>query len=306
MKKPAGWGCVLATSPATKSATISRILFATDFSPCSGLALSYAVALTSQFGASLQILHVLRPLNVPAALSDSLTRIPSDQKETERQFRLLENCGKLRRVDHSVLIRRGSVWQEIEEVLHSHHADVIVIGTHGHGGIKKVLLGSRAEEIVRLAPCPVLTIGPHVLPAPAELEFKRILYATDFLAGSLRAVPYVVCFAEKSQAALTFLHAIEDSESVHSSHPERTSKGAFEMMQQLMPGDKKLRPPSQVLAKFGPPAETILKVAEEEKSDLIVMGVRPARAVVAATHVPRTVLNQVVSHAACPVLTVRG
>ena len=296
----------MATSPATKSATISRILFATDFSPCSELALSYAVALTSQFGASLQILHVLLPPNVPPALSDSLTHIPSDQKETERQFRLLENSGKLRRADHSVYIRRGSVWQGIEEVLRSHHADVIVIGTHGHGGMKKVLVGSRAEEIVRLAPCPVLTVGPHVFRVPADLEFKRILYATDFLAGSLLAVPYVVCFAEKSQAALTLLHAIEDSAAVNSSIPERTPKGAFERMQQLMPGDKKLHPPSHVLAKFGPPADTILKVAEEEKSDLIVMGVRPARAVVAATHIPRTVLNQVVSHAACPVLTVRG
>ena len=295
----------MATSPATKSVAVSRILFATDFSPCSDLALSYAVASAAQFGVSLELLHVLPP-NLPATSTDIMPRVPFDQREAERQFRLLENSGKLRRVDHSILICRGSVWQGLDEVIRSHDTDLIVIGTHGHGGMKKLLLGSRAEEVVRLAPCPVLTIGPHVPRAGADLEFKRIVYATDFLTGSLRAVPYVVCFAEKSQAVVTLLHAIEDNDALVPSTPERRPKWAFEKMQNLIPADAKLRLSSHILAKFGPPAETILKVAEEEKADLIVMGVRPARAVLVSTHIPRTVAHEVVRQAQCPVLTVRG
>ena len=295
----------MATSPATKPPVIDRILFATDFSPCSDLALSYAIALAAQFGVPLELLHVLPP-NQPATVTDVVQQVPFDQRESERQFRLLENSGKLRRVNHSILIRRGSVWQGLDEVIQSHDSDLIVIGTHGHGAMKKVFLGSRAEEIVRLAPCPVLTIGPHVPRASADLEFRRIVYATDFLTGSLRAAPYLVCFADKSQAAVTLLHAIEDNDTLVPGRSERTQKGPFEKMQNLIPADAKLRLQSHVLAQFGPPAETILRVAEEEKADLIVMGVRPARATIISTHIPRTVASYVVSHAHCPVLTVRG
>lgn len=295
----------MATSPATKPAVISRILLATDFSPCSDLALSYAIPLAVQFGVPLELLHVLPP-NRPATATDVVPRVPFDQRAAERQFRLLENSGKLRRVNHSILIRRGSVWQGLVEVIQSHDTDLIVIGTRGHGGMKKVFLGSRAEEIVRLAPRPVLTIGPHVPRAAADLEFKRIVYATDFFTGSLRAAPYLVCFADKLQAAVTLLHAIEDIDTLAPSSPERTPKGAFEKMQNLIPADAKLRLSTHVLAKFGPPAETILKVAEEEMADLIVMGVRPTRATFVSTHIPQTVGSYVVSHAHCPVLTVRG
>jgi nucleotide-binding universal stress UspA family protein len=295
----------MATSPATKPAIISRILFATDFSPCSDLALSYAIPLAVQFGVPLELLHVLPP-NRPAPATDVVPRVPFDQRAAERQFRLLENSGKFRRVNHSILIRRGSVWQGLDEVIQSHDTDLIVIGTHGHGGMKKILLGSRAEEIVRLAPCPVLTIGPHVPRVAADLEFKRIVYATDFFTGSLRAAPYLVCFADKSQAAVTLLHAIEDIDTLAPGSPERTPRGAFEKMQNLIPADAKLRLSTHVLAKFGPPAETILKVAEEGIADLIVMGVRPTRATFVSTHIPQTVGSYVVSHAHCPVLTVRG
>jgi nucleotide-binding universal stress UspA family protein len=62
----------------------------------------------------------------------------------------------------------------------------------------------------------------------------------------------------------------------------------------------------QVLAPFGPPGETILKVADGEQSDLIVMGMRAARGGALSTHMPKTIASYVISHARCPVLTVHG
>ena len=67
------------------------------------------------------------------------------------------------------------------------HIDLIVLGMHGRGGIKKLVLGSVAEEIVNCAPCPVLTVGPHVPPKlTSELELQRILCATDLQPASLK------------------------------------------------------------------------------------------------------------------------
>ncbi len=72
----------MATSPATKSATISRILFATDFSPCSDLVLSYAIALAAQFGVPLELLHVLPP-NQSATATDVVPRSPFGQRQAD-------------------------------------------------------------------------------------------------------------------------------------------------------------------------------------------------------------------------------
>ena len=88
-----------------------------------------------------------------------------------------------------------------------HAIDLIVLGSHGKHGLKKLVLGSAAEQIFRHADCPVLTVGPKVVaPGPGEVAFKHILFATDFSAGSLRALPYALSLAEENQARLALLH----------------------------------------------------------------------------------------------------
>ena len=99
----------------------------------------------------------------------------------------------------------------------------MIVGTHGRTGVGKLLLGSKAEEILRQAPCPVLTVGPKVsgrakLPAlaaeakeiaPVEIAVRQIVYATDFSPESLAAALFATSLAQEFQAKLTLLHVIE-------------------------------------------------------------------------------------------------
>jgi nucleotide-binding universal stress UspA family protein len=88
--------------------------------------------------------------------------------------------------------------------------DLLVLGTHGRGGVKKVLLGSVSEEMVYSAHCPVLTVGPDVSPKPMpELRLRRILCATDLLPSSAKALAYALWMAQQEHAQLTVLHSIE-------------------------------------------------------------------------------------------------
>jgi nucleotide-binding universal stress UspA family protein len=137
-----------------------RILVPTDFSSTSMAALKYAVLYARQFGASLDLLHVLEP---PPFLSD-LKDVPlamTEQEATKKATAELANLAR-REVDAAVpitpLVRSGKAYVEITEAARELQADLIVIATHGYTGLKHTLLGSVAERVIRHAGCPVLVV----------------------------------------------------------------------------------------------------------------------------------------------------
>jgi hypothetical protein len=65
-------------------------------------------------------------------------------------------------LNHHLLLEQGPVWDVLASLIQRENIDLLVLGTRGRGSLRKLVLGSVAEEVLRLAPCPVLTIGPHV------------------------------------------------------------------------------------------------------------------------------------------------
>ncbi|MGC2108790.1 MAG: universal stress protein [Candidatus Korobacteraceae bacterium] len=295
----------MAASSVPRPVAISRILAATDFSPCADHALSCALALTRQWNAKIFILHVLGTAS-DSKLSEIALDIETDRRQAEKNFRTLANSGVLKSVDYSILIRRGHLCDVLPGLVGMYQIDLVVIGTHGHTGLKKMLLGSVAEQVCRVAPCPAMTIGLHAGLPGSGLPFTRILYATDFLSGSLRAAPLAFSLAEKAQGAVTLLNVIEEGGHRPSAAAESAAVGIHEKLRKLLPTHSAFHVSLHILVPFGPPAEIILRVAEEERSDLIIMGMRPVREAALATHLPKAVAPYVISHAHCPVLTVHG
>jgi nucleotide-binding universal stress UspA family protein len=134
---------------------MTQILVATDFSEASAAAMEYGRALARTFGASLHLLHVienpfLRPHAVDphtiknAALSHLFDRLTDDDRRTLHATAVLETSD-----DPADAIVRYAKARQI---------DLIVMGTHGRGTVAQILEGSVAERVVRLAPCPVLTV----------------------------------------------------------------------------------------------------------------------------------------------------
>jgi nucleotide-binding universal stress UspA family protein len=185
---------------------------------------------------------------------------------------------------------------------------LIVIGTKGRTGLERALLGSAAEEIFRRAPCPVLTVGPHISrDTERRLEMKEILYATDFSPESLSALPYAVSLAQEHQARLTILHVIGEEkvgELVHAGNYVESTKRRLRAL--VLPEANAWCEPNFRVEK-GPAAEKIMEVAIALGADLIVLGVRGAAGHMGtATHLSHPTAHRVVIQAECPVLTVRG
>ncbi len=286
---------------------LKNILFTTDFSPASVVAIPYATELAKRYGAKLYAFHVRPPAVNPMTMPVSWYGLEESAKREDDQHRK-ELLDAFRGIQPEVLIKEGDLWSNLAAVIEGNQIDLLVMGTRGRSGIGKFLLGSVAEEIFRQAPCPVLTVGPH---APSEPkrggEFYRILFATDFSPESVAAAPYAISLAQECQAYLTLLHVLGEPKAGDLVHPSELTRSSEQLLRNLVPPEAELWCVPEYVVERGVAAEKVLEVAAQSKVDLIVLGVRqPSGFPGAATHLPMAIAHKVVSHAACPVLTVRG
>jgi nucleotide-binding universal stress UspA family protein len=141
---------------------LQRILVPTDFSDKSGVALTYAVAMVEQFGASLHLLHVVEAV----VAGESWPWPVGPREDVERAIETSawdDLCGMLpvedrKRLRAELALEWGTPFVEIVRYARAHEIDLIAMGTHGRSGVKHLLLGSVAENVVRSSPCPVLTV----------------------------------------------------------------------------------------------------------------------------------------------------
>lgn len=297
------------TIQAGERIALKNVLFATDFSANSKSALPYAVAVAQRYGAKLLAVHVkpteaeiffASPETWPAVVDEENKWVQDSLSDLEKQ---------IGEVPHEIVTPRGRVADVLTEIIKDRDIDLLVLGTHGRTGLGKLFLGSVAEETFRRAACPVLSIGPNVsTKLEGEIQFQRILFATDFSQVSLAALPYAVSLAEEDQAQLTLLHVVEQ--------PAAGIADLEEVKASLMLKLKELVPPEAELwchpeceiefgRQFAPPAQLILEVARNRSVGLIVLGARPLHGKLGlVTHLASTT-SQILTQAACPVLTVR-
>lgn len=294
---------------AGKRIALKEILFATDLSPCANAALPYAISLARRYGATLHAAYVepresalppMSPESWPVMLKEIDRRAEGYVEQLEEQLRSLP---------HTILTPKGDVTDALAYIIEERDIDLLVLGTHGRSGICKLLLGSVAEEIFWRATCAVMSVGPYVPCQPnGKIQFYNILFATDFGDDSLAALPYAVSLAEEDQAQLTLLHVVEHP-ATDPAHIEKVKAPLMRALKALVPSDAEPWCHTECLIEFRQqdalPAERILEVSRARGADLIVLGARSADGKLGlGTHVTRTT-TQMVTQAACPVLTVR-
>lgn len=289
--------------------TLKNILYLTDFSEPSEAAIPFAIAVAREYGAKLHALHVLTPVPLACVSPESAgAAIEGIEDGAHSEMQRIDSL--LAGIPHeTILVRNESVWSAVQQLLADREIDLIVVGTHGRTGMMKLLLGSVAEEVFRRANVPVLTIGPSVRTSiHTGGRFHRVLYATDFTQEALAAAPYAVSLAEENQARLLLLHVLRDPSEKKSDRPAIDSAAnVMHQLYELVPQSAEMWCRPEATVRYGTPCERILEAANELDADLIVLGVRdPGRRIGPATHLERTTAHNVVVHARCPVLTIRG
>lgn len=283
--------------PLTLEATpisFQRILLATDFDAVTRTALHYSLAIARRYGAKIHLMHVVRPEG-RRAMEDAW-------RDAQRHMTDLLIAGHLEGVEHQVMVEQGEIWDVIQRKIDELFIDLLVVGTHGRSRIGKLLLGSVAETIFRQATCPVLMVGPKTSSHVPRGGPDRILFCTGFSAHSLKAGGYALSLAEHQKAQLILMH-VSREEPGSPDERQRIVEQSRQRLQALIPAAAQLPGPPEFLVEFGTAAERILAVAAEKKPGLIVLGVR--QPVGFTLRFKWATAYAVVSHAPCPVLTVR-
>jgi len=140
--------------------TIRRILVPTDFSEPSDAAVKYGIALAQGFNANLFLLHVLAkaPAEHPGSVEHPIGLFESTRDAAREQLDKMLTDQEAKHVASEFTTRVGTPYVEIIRYAKDRDIDLIVMGTHGRGGVAHMLMGSVAENVVRRAPCPVLTV----------------------------------------------------------------------------------------------------------------------------------------------------
>lgn len=293
---------------------IEKILFPTDFSDCAHHAFPHTLHFARTFKAEVHLLHAVvlhetDPGNAAQPLPDveGLYQVLAEQADSQLASAVAKH-GDGVRFRHAQM-RSISAAGAILEYAAGQAIDLITMGTHGRRGLRRLLLGSVAEEVVRLAPCPVLTV-PERTERPTPGQVERILVPVDFSEHARLALTYAKQLAGLYGARLHLLHVIDQVVYPDFYPPvvppvgpagdelrRRSEQRLKELLAQVP------HPNADTHVGSGRASPEIVRFAEELSVDLIVVA---SHGLTGIRHMLLgSVTEQVVRGAPCPVFTVK-
>ena len=286
---------------------IERILFPTDFSDCAEHAFSQAAHLVQALGAEFHVLHVLERRRATADIDEAM---PEQIMVHMNQH--LQQARAALAVDVDFVeaqVTAASAAHGILTYAEGQRIDLIVMGTHGRRGTRRLLLGSVAEEVARAAPCPVCTIGLKTKHRGVP-RLHRFLVPVDFSDVSAQALRLTGNLAARFGGRIHVLHILEETripgvyelEAAHVHAPEAKERAR----QRLVTWIEEVGVsgvPYSVHARFGYPARDIVDYAKNHHLDLIVMATHGRTGV--RRMLLGSVAEKVIRTAASPVLCTR-
>lgn len=290
---------------------INRILCPIDFSDYSDHALKYAMKIAVWYGASIHVLHVMPP--TPPSTVSPLAEA-ARQLEEKNLSRAVDRWRRPDVVIDQELIESAEPALRILERAEALGADLILTGSHGRTGVSRALLGSVSELLLHRSRIPLLVIPSHVTAESLDSEtgFHRIVCGVDFALASVSALAYALSIAEESDARLTLLNVIEMPPELQ--HPPtgpdydvdrvraEAEAGQLAKLRALVPEHARDYCTVATSVMEGGASRQLLRAAEAERADLIVLGVHGRNALDVAIFGSNS--RDVVRFALCPVLIV--
>ena len=284
---------------------IHSVLIATDFSRCSNVAVNFGLELAHEYQAKAHVVFVLHSDEFLIAGPDAYLAAKDAARRDllELKAKLQQTHGYTEGEDYHLFLMEGEVGQSILDCAREKNVDVVVVGTHGRGGLGKMLMGSVAERVFRQSPVPVMTVGPHSHRSSHGFTPRNILLTVDFTPASERAAHYASALAREHGAKLTMLHVLDQSGLSGVADHAEIMQGIQNKLTALIGKDAEgLRLCCRV--EIGKVVPTILRTEVEIEADLLVMGVRPCSGLLDRLMWPHA--YEIVRESGCPVLTVRG
>lgn len=280
----------------------NTILIGTDFSASASAASAFAVRLAASLHARLLILHVFENagaiLESAGGVASSLeTLLQLDQEKLDNLRQRAKQAG----VEVEVIMEYGAASATILNVVAARNVDLVILGTKGLNGLNRSLFGSTAETVVRKAPCPVITVGPHVRDSVWPNSASPVVFATDFRDTSKEAVRYAISLSQRLGVPLHCVDVLPQSLAKRESTdivPLVLTEALHQIVAQC--GAKANVPVYKVI--YGSQVSAaIVNYAKKVNAGFVVLGVKRAPEI--ASHLPAHIAYRIIAESPCPVLT---
>jgi len=293
-----------------------NILCATDFSDLANYAVNYGVSLAKEFNSKLYLCHVIdlssATLYGDATFAFETQLIHMEEYAQERLSRIMEGY----QVDWEPVVSTGNAADEVTRIAEEKAVDLTITATRGHSGLKRLMLGSVTEHLMRTLPCPLLAVHRHGkypdLVAEQDVRFNRILIGCDFSPDSNLAFQYGLSLAQEYEAELHLVHVLEppiykDLPKPAQDAREVVRKSLYaqlnEKLEAMVPKDALNWCKPKIMLLAGHPDVELVKYADVQGIDLLVLGVT-GHGLVESFFVGSTT-ERVMRKAPCAVLSVR-
>lgn len=318
-----------------------KIMCAIDFSEFTDSVMTYGKALAAEFDARLCLCHIVaRTVMVSSHIP---SYVDYAEIETERITHVQDKLEKLAQTYHldcDILVSAGHPADEIEQTAVENNVDMVIAATHGGSGIKRFLIGSVTNRLVKILSCPLMVLHTQepALIADAEkgIKLNRILVGCDFSQDSQLAFDYALSFAQEFQTQLYLAHVLRPTEKIelstsdyvklqegdyigwtpsqyidlqkNSTDEERQQKSTLlnrlkrQLFNMVPKESRQWCTPITALLE-GKPYQELLDYAEKKEVDMIVLGIR-GHGLLEQFLVGSTT-DRVISRATCPILAVR-
>jgi len=249
---------------------LKTIVIATDLDGRADAALEYARKLAHAYGARIVLAHGLDPLDyasVAAVPGKVLSNLTEEARATLEQLA----ADLVREGIHSHSeVHQGEVAKMLVDVARQYEAGLIVIGTEGRQGAGPVVVGAIAEQLVRLAPCPVLAVAAdYNAGAFRPMPGGPVMLAMERNEATAEATATACSLAETFHRTLIVVHARKPEEAVAFLNPMATTVKQFGI-------ESEGRFPVRCIVKDGKPADAIVEAISHFKPSLLVVGVKRA------------------------------
>lgn len=296
---------------------IDQVIWATDFSEIANRGLSFGIPLARHFQADLCACHVLFIPRSATMFGDVPLYSDSrrEQLRSDAQTQLQRLAGGLPLPCEAVVVE-GNVADEIARLAEDRGAGLVIVATHGASGVKRLVLGSVTERLIRIAPCPLLVLSAAAQEAPpgtpSERLFRRILVGCDFSPDAELALAFGLQLAREFQSELHLVHVIEPAgygvdlmeKALGENLRDTIRRRARDRLAEHTPdGASDGCAPRTALVE-GRAHQELTAYATGHQIDLMVLGVRGMNLV--ASLLVGSTTDRVIRSATCPVLTVRS
>ncbi|NOX33230.1 MAG: universal stress protein [Deltaproteobacteria bacterium] len=318
-----------------------KIMCAIDFSDFTNIILSYGKALAKEFESKLCLCHVVQgALMVSSHMPPYLDYAGIESERSQCAQDKLEKIAKEFDIDCEILISAGNPADEIEQLARDNNVDMIIAATHGGSGVKRFLIGSVTNRLVKILTCPLLVLHAKenhlVSPVEDKIKLKRILVGCDFSRDSKLAFDYALSLAQEFQTQLYLAHVIRPTEQIELTASDyiklqegdyigwsrseyldlqkKTTGGELQkkstlrnrletQLLNMVPEDSRNWCTPVTILLEGQAYKELIDYAGKKEVDMIVLGVR-GHSLLEQFLVGSTT-DRVISQASCPVLAVR-